>query len=705
MTAVADQAVADLLGERQPAPSRNVGAQVVDQLLGPPEATRTHGGAVVSIGGRSQMTPRQAESEGYTVDDLMREVGIANADASSGPTVAGMSTLTRAAMVDDPATKLRIFAQARFPDDPGAENRYGWFNGEVVYEHNGKLFRDTPAGFTGGLKEFGAGLAGKALPIAGGAVGGALGAAGGPPGIVGGAALGAAAGEGYRKAVANVALDEPQTVGGNVKAMGTEAAWAGGGAYVGKLLGDFLNRHAARDITKLDRPAAHELQAKARRFDIELTPGQASNLPSQKLREEALARMPASADIMDDAMRRQATQASNAAERFLATISKVDGLDEAGTQAREAAKTVIAQLTAERANAARPLYQQAFSSFAGFSDDQGALLARLRTSPSFKEAERLAQRLYSDDLATMGAKQMPQASALRDLHYTKLALDKLIGDSATGAYNKTTRSALIGIKNQLLSIMDDAAPAYAQARATFAHMSPNIESVKEGVISRVAGLGDEQSMKAAQMLLGPQMSPTAVQRARTLFEKAGLGDDWNAVVRAHLQESFMKAGREFKTGGGAVGQAPSFRAAMVGDPAQRRVLEAAMNHQQRAAFNDLMEVFEAMGRIRPATANSITRPMEEAVQVMRRESGAGVIGKGAQLLSPQDIGSRISQWLAEARAGQHAEKLAELVASPDGLRKLRSLQQLEPGTLKHMMQASAVFGISIAPNRTDSADQ
>lgn len=667
-------------------------------ILTAPEFANTPSGAAVARSGRKQMTPRSAGRDGWSLSDLLEQVE--NKDAVGGKTVASMGTLTKAAMVDDPQTKLRIFAKARFPNDPKAEERYGMLGSEVVYiGDDGKLYRDTPAGFVGGLKEFGAGIAGKALPIAGGIAGGIVGAPGGPPGVIGGSALGAAAGEGYRKTIANVGFDESQTVGGNIKAMGTEAVWSAGGAYVGKKLGDFLNRHAARDIARLDKPATAALQAKARQLDIDLTPGQASNLPSQKLREEALARMPQTADIMDDAMRQQAAQATKATENFLARISPVEGLDEAGTVARDAAKQVISKLTAERAQAAKPLYQRAFTEFAGFSDEQGEALARLRSSPSFREAEKVATRLYQDDLATMGAKQMPQAGALRDLHYTKLALDKLIGDAATGSYNKTTRSALIGIKNELLKVMDEASPAYAQARATFAHMSPNIESVQDGVIAKVAGLGDEQAMKASQMMLGPQMSPAAVQRARDLFLKAGLGDDWNAMVRAHLQESFMKAGREFK--GGSVGQAPTFRAAMAGNPAQKRVLEVAMDYQQRAAFNDLMEVFEAMGRIRPANVNSITRPMEEAVRVMRQESGAGMIGRGAQMLSPQDIGSRISQWMAEARAGQHAEKLAELVTTPGGMQKLRSLNQLEPGTLRHMMQASAVFGIVIAPDKTE----
>lgn len=668
-------------------------------------AQTTPGGAVTSISGRAQMGPRQAGRDGYKLDDLMNQV--MNKDSSGGPTVADYSTLFKAAMVDDPDTKLRIFAKARFPDDPNARERYALLGNEVVYVNkDGKLYRDTPAGFSGGLQEFSANIGGKALPIVGGIVGGSVGAVAGPPGVIGGAAAGAAAGEGYRKTIANVAFDEPQTVGGNIKAMATEAAWSGAGAYGGKLFTDWLGRKAARDIGRLNRPAAANLEAKARAQGVDLTPGQITNLPSLKLREEALARMPASADIMEEGMKRQAEQATRATERFLARVSPVEGLDEAGAMARDAAKQVIAKLTVERSNAARPLYQQAFSQFAGFTDEQGAALARLRTSPSFKEAERISTRLLQDDLAIIGQREMPQAGALRDLHYTKLALDKMIGDDARGGFAKTTRSALVGIKNQLLNIMDEASPAYSQARSTFAHLSPNIESVKDGVISRVAGLGDEQAMNAAKTMLGPHMSPTAVGRARELFVKSGLLDDWDAMVRSHLQESFMKAGREFKSGaGGSVGQAPSFRAAMIGNPAQKRVLEAAMDPAQRRAFDSMMEVFEAMGRIRPANVNSMTQPMQEATRAIYRDSGAGVIGRGAQILSPQDIGTRVSAWLAEARAGQHAEKLAQIVTSPEGMRNLKALAQVDPSTQRFLIQASGTFGISIAPSKTDVQKQ
>jgi hypothetical protein len=606
---------------------------------------------------------------------------------------ADFAPLVKASMVDDPHTKLKIFAKSRFPklDEKEAISRYGIVDGEVYYvDDDGKVKNETASG----LKNFAAGMVADSPAIAGGVAGSVLGAPGGPALMALGGAMGAEAGAGYKKVIANLALDEPQTVGGNAGSMLGEGLFSAGGNLVGLAFAKAITRGAARDIAKLDPAKVAEIDKKAAAEGIDLNVAQRTNLPSTKAKYDVLASMPTSRDIVAEHAAKQADQASNAAEKFINRVSKVADVDEAGTQARDAAKKVISKLTQERSAAASPLYRKAFTEFAEFSEPQLEHLAQLRTSPTFKDAERLAKRLYADDLATMGEKEMPQAGALRDLHYTKLALDKLIGDSATGGYSKTARGQIIGLKNELLKVMDDASPTYAKARETFSHMTPNIVSVQDGIISKVAGLKDEQALTAAREVFSDGRSPAAVERMRSLFVKSGLEDDWNALLASHLRETFSKAGQETMAGG-AVNQSPKWRAALVGNPRQYRLMEKAMSPQQFGAFNDMMDVFEAMGRTASAGQGSQTMTRQEGTRLLRDEAGSGLAGQTANLLSPQNFGSRAGQWLAEVRLGNHAEKLAEVMTAPDGIKRLRELKRLSPNDQRFIAGASSLFGISL----------
>lgn len=609
---------------------------------------------------------------------------------------ADFGTLTKAAMVDDPTTKLKIFAKARFPnlDEKEALSRYGIVNGEVYYiTDDGKVKSEQPTG----VKNTAAGMVADLPAIAGGVIGSVMGAPAGLVGIVGGGALGAEGGKGYGKVIANLALDEPQTVGGNAGSMLQSGLFEAGGNLLGLAFAKALTRGAARDIAKFDPAKVAEIDKKAAAIGVDLNVPQRTNLPSTKAKYDVLASMPTSRDIVAENAQKQARQASNAADTFISRVSKVADVDEAGTQARDAAKKVIAKLTQERSAAASPLYKKAFTEFGEFSEDQAARLAQLRTSPSFRDAERVAARLYADDLATMGTKEMPQAGALRDLHYTKLALDKLIGDAVQGSYNKTSRGQLIGLKNELLKVMDEASPTYQQARSVFSHMTPNIVSVQDGIISKVAGLKDEQALEAARMVFSDGRSPAAVERMRNLFVKSGLEDDWNALLASHLRETFSKAGQEFATTGGAVNQAPKWRAMLAGNPRQYRLMEKAMSPQQFSAFNDMMDVFDAMGRTAGAGAGSQTMTRQEGARLLRREAGSGVVGQAAQATNPLTWGSRIGEWLQEVRLGNHAEKLAEVMTSPDGIKRLRELKRLSPNDQRFIAGAASLLGISVKP--------
>lgn len=641
---------------------------------------------------------------------LLDGVEIANNDAGvTDKTVASFDTMRKAAMVDDPATKLKIFASSRFPNDPKAIERYGLIDGEPVYlNDDGKVYRESPKGILGWLKGAAAGIAGAPGATAGAIAGGIAGAPGGPAGMAAGAALGAAGGKGYDKVAANLAFDEPQTVEGNAKAMATEGLFAAGGSLIGSGLSKVLNRNVARDIGKFDKAASAELTRKAERIGVELDAAQTTNLPSLKAKADVLAVMPTSRDAMADAAKKRAGQAYKAADDFINGLSPTNGLDEAGEAARGAAKNVIATLTKERADAARPLYESAFAKFDQYRD----ALARqnpggqapvtipqvsdLLNRPGMRQAVRQAGTLASGDGAQIPANA---ASSLKGLHYVKLALDDAIekaGNPVSGT-GPTQKRQLVQLKNELLNVMDGLSPDYAEARKVFGHFSPTINAVRDGVVSRLADLSDESIHKAADMVFKGNISPASVGKTRALFVKAGMENDWNTLLASYLRDTFEVAGKGATTPGGGVTQAPKFAMSMTGNPRQYRVLEKAMSPDQFSAFKDMTEVFDAMGRTAWAGQGSQTMPRQEAAAMLRRESGAGVIGQAAGALSPQAIGQRVANWISEVRMGNHAEKVAQVLTSPDGIKRLKELRQLSPRDQKAIAAMSNLFGISLAP--------
>lgn len=649
----------ELLGGAQPAQGVPVPAQTNDY-------------AAQLLGGKE-----------YAASQAVRPVERESLGASFG-------ALTKASAVDNQQTKLRIFAKSRFPDLPEEEavNKYGIIGGEIVYlDKDDKIKKESPSGVGGFFKEMGAGLLGNLPTVVGGTVGAVAGAPFGLVGAAGGAALGATGGKAINQVIANLLFDEPQTVGGNIKGMAQEGAVNAATTWLGSALSKKIAERAlTRDIAKLDRPAAQALAQKGADIGVDLNVAQTTNLPSLKGRYEVLGRLEPSMDIIDASRVKQGTQAAAAVDKFLARMSPIDSADEAGTLARDAAGTVIKKLTQERAAQASPIYKQAFSEFQGIPQELVPQATELMKRPSMRAAGQIAARIAKDEGIDLAQPQ----SSLQGMHYMKLALDKMIGDEAKGGLQATSRGALIGLKNQLIGIMDELSPAYKQARGIYSHLSPNIDSVKEGVISKIANLGDEQAFKAAETMFGPNMSPSAINRAKALFQKSGLQDDWQTITRAYLQQTFEKAGQEFKSGAGGVrGQAASWRAAMVGNPRQQANIMAAMDGPQRQSFNEMMDVFEAMGRVSGA-GGSPTMPLQVAKEQLTREA-AGPMAKTVEFaIAPM---KSIREWLSEARLGKHAEEMARVMTSPDGLSQLKQLRQMSPNDKRAIAAFSSLFGI------------
>lgn len=281
---------------------------------------------------------------------------------------AGFGALVKAGTVDDPQTKINVFAKSRgiSPD------RYSVVDGDIFYEgDDGKLYPESPSGVGGFGKELAANTIANAPAIAlstGGSIaGGILGAPGGPAGVAAGAVVGSgvggAAGEGYRKTIGALAFDEPQTVEGNVKAMGKEGALAMAGEGIGRLASKGFKevklRRNVRDIDRLNQVAIGRVQELADKYKVQLTPAEMTGLRSLINQQWYLSNAPDSADTIVSFMKNREPELQRAMYEYFDTLSKESAPYNAVLRSQNAAKKHVSNLKLARKEATEALYKQA----------------------------------------------------------------------------------------------------------------------------------------------------------------------------------------------------------------------------------------------------------------------------------------------------------------------------------------------------------
>jgi hypothetical protein len=126
----------------------------------------------------------------------------------------------------------------------------------------------------------------------------------------------------------------------------------------------------------------------------------------------------------------------------------------------------------DRATVANDLYQKAFDQVPEATPWVKGQITQLQKRPSFQQAFPQAQALALEE----GLKLDPN-NAVQVAHYTKMALDDMISAS-----EGNQQRALMGTRDKLVSLMEskDFAPAYREARDTYAKMSQPINQMQIG---------------------------------------------------------------------------------------------------------------------------------------------------------------------------------------------------------------------------------
>lgn len=593
---------------------------------------------------------------------------------------ANTGDLATASFADDPAVRINYLAQQRFPNDPNAINRYGFDEqaGQIYYEaDDGNLYsEDSPEGGVGSfLKRNLASVASKAIPLAaqtgaGIATSPMMLTGLGTVGSVGVVTAAGGVGESIRQFLGKRMLGDKFSMG----EVGKEAVLGGLGQLGGKLLIRSGNRNLARDFDRMDTPRVNQLLSDANTSGIQLTPAEATGLRSLRNQQRMIGRTPEGADIMGDFYAaRNTEQIPKARDAMLDSISPVTETDLAASRLKDAASEIGDKAIKARSDKVRPIYQKLMQptnivDTSAFADDAvfNSVLANVRKDPIFG-----------------GLKNAPDNS-LPVLDAVKKEMDDMIGQ-ATQSGQRNRARVLSESRDNLLQAADSAYPEYGQVRAEFAGMSPEVTQITKGSIGNVAK-SEGQVKDTAKLFDFNKISPAQVKQTRLQFEKNGKLDEYNAGLRAFIQDKWAQAGKD--TAAGAKGNlAGAYRASIFGDVRARETLKAAMQPDQYDAFSRFMNVLEAAGKAMPEgspTATDLT-----AMKGLKDKAG-GIAKTIANFDITKPLGA-IGDWIENTSASKQAEKIATIITSPDGISKMRELRKLSPTSEKARVLVSQLL--------------
>lgn len=467
------------------------------------------------------------------------------------------------------------------------------------------------------------------------------------------------------------------------------------GERVGAGLSRFAQRRLAKDINRLDPAKVAGLQQKAQAQGIQLTPAEATNLPSLKAQQKALGNLSETSDDLQAFVEgRAGGQIEPAVNRFLENVSPVEGAEIAGLQGRAAAQRALDDVATNRAAQARPIYQRAFaqapqvdtkSVLSGLRNEMKVFPKGGEVRRQLSKAANLITRSVNTpqrtvkletgqtiSTPTMTQRLVPETD-LAKLHSAKVEIDQMINAVALDKkLGPTTKAKLTQVRQGLKKAMEAASPDYATATNIYADLTPGVARVREGITGVIADLPDTNVRLAASKLFNPQTSgPVLMREAKGQIQKAD-PQAWQALKRAWLEDRWLKAGQETLEGGPRVNRGALFRKALLGDQKQKRMLQEALEPGEFKALSDLSEVLEASGRVK--SVGSDTAWNQELMRA-QRQGASSILSRALRLSTPDALKTIAERW-DERRLAQQSQQLMSIITSPDGVQMMRELKRL-----------------------------
>jgi hypothetical protein len=455
----------------------------------------------------------------------------------------------------------------------------------------------------------------------------------------------------------------------------------------------FRERKTVRDIGGLDAFAMKELQSKAKNLGIDLTPAEVTQLNSLMSQQKVLGNIPASSKKMQQFYEvRETEQIQPAVEKFLNQVSSVSDQTQAGKLGLDALNARKVQLEEARDLATAPLYEASFAQAkpVDVTNIVKNIDQKLKTAKG-EQAGFLAKTkalLYKEPPVIDADGNVIRQGVLDDrldaLQNAKFQMDKMFKDETFTSLDKKIQAQLTEIQQNLVRTMGKDNPKYLEANAAFAEASKPIEefTTRKTGTSLTQISPDNLNQFASRVFSGND--PQTIRYVKEQVEAAN-PEAWQAVTRAYMQDVWEKAltpskgqkGMKLDTGA-------EWQNLLLGGRKQQDALRAALGDDSFMALRDLSGVLKSAGSVKKLGSDTafnqeILREMTKAAEQDPTGIAARIIGTG---ISPQDWGRRINEWATERAFAQNADKLADIITSPQGIQQLKELRKMSPTSAK-----------------------
>jgi len=611
---------------------------------------------------------------------------------------ASVSTSFMGGIPTDKKAAINYFAKARgiSPD------RYAVIGGDIAYQGDDGRFYKEVVGAGSKAAYYAPDVAEMAPDIATGILSAPLMLAG-PPGVAGAVGLtsGVSALSNYVRqkiagATAGQEVDPSQVaISGGLSLLGTAAP-------VG--VKAFKERRLARDIAQVNPAETAALRQQASKYGIPLTGAELSNLPSLKSTQKVLGNVPESSAQMEKFYREREKKVQSAVDDYLSSLSKVEDASVAGNRGLQALEVQKQNLTQAREAATDPIYKQAFAESVPVNTAPvlSEIDSMLKTQPPTGKAagylRKVKDLLQRPEIDVDGneLKTFRPEDRLPNLQNAKFEIDSMFSEDAFTSLDKSVQGKLTSIKNNLLDKMSAENPAYREANKQFELLSQPLNEFNERITGVSLSQMSKDNLKNFANRIFENPSPNTIRYAKDQITSGGGEEAWNAVTRAYLEEQWQLAKKPARSQQGQkldVGNA--WQNVLMGDQKQQKALQVALGKDKFEGLRDLSQVLEAAGRVKKLGSDTafnqlITEELIKNPPVTNVITGAARATGYA--LDFTNYGKKITDWAIKKDAANNAEKLADIITSPNAVDQLKQLKRMSPTSARFWAGLGQVLG-------------
>lgn len=462
-------------------------------------------------------------------------------------------------------------------------------------------------------------------------------------------------------------------------------------------------RRLVSDIGSIDPSASGRLVGLSNQYRIPLTPAEITDLKSLQAQQKVLGNIPSSSKTMQKFYEdREINKIQPAVDDYLSSISKVDDPTQAGFMGQSALNAKREALEKARAEASDPFYKDAFAASkpVDVKSIVGDIDSQLNTAKGSQAAilKKVKSYLYKDapryDANGNPIEQKVLEDRLPALQNAKFNMDALFKEESFSSLDKSIQSKLTNIQKNLVNTMGKENPAYLEANKVFQEYSAPLEEFagRKTGLSLTKMSPDNLNQFSKRLFEGKSVD--AIKYAKKQITDVD-PDAWNAVTRSYLQDTWEVASKPSSGQKGVkldVGN--TWQNLLFGDTKNKKALFAALEPAQFQALVDLSDVLKAAGSV--PKLGSDTAFNQQIIKQMQQEAASDPMSMAAKVvgtgLSPQTWGTKISDWATERSLSKDADKIANIITSPEGVKKLRELRQLSPTSAQRWAGLAQLLG-------------